>query len=66
MITLILNGRTITTRSSTLAALLHEQQLDPACVASAIDGEFVPRTHYETQLLGDGMRLEVLSPMQGG
>lgn len=66
MITVILNGRAIETYSSTLAELLHEQHFDIGCVASALNGQFVPRTEYKTRQLSEGNQLEVLSPMQGG
>ncbi len=61
-----LNGRTIDTEASTLAELLREQQIDASCVASAINGEFIPRSQYEIQQIAAGSQLEVLSPMQGG
>lgn len=61
-----LNGKVIETEASTLAELLREQQIDASCVASAINGEFVPRTQYEVQTIAAGSQLEVLSPMQGG
>ncbi|WP_455815193.1 sulfur carrier protein ThiS [Pseudomonas graminis] len=61
-----LNGLPIHTSASTLAELLREQQIDAGCVASALNGEFVPRSRYETQPLAAGCELEVLSPMQGG
>lgn len=61
-----LNGLTIDTSARTLAELLREQQIDAGCVASALNGQFVPRTRYETESLTAGCELEVLSPMQGG
>ncbi|MDU6390966.1 MAG: sulfur carrier protein ThiS [Pantoea sp.] len=54
------------TEAATVAALLQERQIDAACVASAFNGEFLPRAQYESQRLEAGCRLEVLSPMQGG
>ncbi|ARF52650.1 MULTISPECIES: sulfur carrier protein ThiS [Pantoea] len=61
-----LNGRAIETKAGTLAELLEEQGIDAGCVASALDGTFVPRERYASQLLEANCRLEVLSPMQGG
>lgn len=61
-----LNGLPLDTTARTLAELLREQQMDAGCVASALNGEFVPRSCYETQPLTAGCELEVLSPMQGG
>ncbi|MFJ5160054.1 sulfur carrier protein ThiS [Pantoea sp. NPDC088449] len=61
-----LNGRAISTEAKSLSELLIEQQIDMACVATAFNGTFVPKSHYDTQLLDEGCQLEVLSPMQGG
>lgn len=61
-----LNGRPIETEANTLAELLQEQQIDASCVASAVDGEFVPRSRYDAQHITSGCQLEILSPMQGG
>ncbi|MBP2199355.1 sulfur carrier protein ThiS [Pantoea cypripedii] len=61
-----LNGRQVLTAASTLSELLREQQIDAACVATAFNGMFVPRTQYDSQRLEEGCQLEVLSPMQGG
>ncbi len=35
-------------------------------VAVAVDGEVVPRTHWEAYSLHDGARVEALTAMQGG
>jgi len=43
-----------------------EQQIDPRTVATALNGEFVPRSRYASQQLEAGSQLEILSPMQGG
>lgn len=61
-----LNGRTIETSATTLAELMAEQQIDPLTVATALNGEFVPRSRYASQQLEAGNQLEILSPMQGG
>ncbi|BAK13977.1 thiamine biosynthesis protein ThiS [Pantoea ananatis] len=61
-----LNGIAIETEARTLAELLVEQHIDAGCVASAVNGEFVPRERYSSEPLVAGCRLEVLSPMQGG
>lgn len=61
-----LNGRLINTQANSLSELLIEQQIDAACVATAYNGAFVPKSQYHTQLLDEGCQLEVLSPMQGG
>ena len=35
-------------------------------VAVAVNGEFVPRSSYDTQTLRDGDEIEIVAPMQGG
>lgn len=61
-----LNGQRITTAAATLAALLDERGFDAASVATALDGTFVPRDLRASMALGAGVKVEVLSPMQGG
>ncbi|KOC90494.1 sulfur carrier protein ThiS [Winslowiella iniecta] len=61
-----LNGQVINTEASTLAELLHLQQIDISCVACALNGHFIPRGQYATQPIEAGCQLEVLAPMQGG
>ncbi|CAO95818.1 sulfur carrier protein ThiS [Erwinia tasmaniensis] len=61
-----LNGSSIDTHARTLAELLRERQIDAGCIASAVNGQFVPRSQYDSQPLTEGCELEVLSPMQGG
>lgn len=61
-----LNGTSIDTGASTLSALIEEQGFDAASVATALDGLFVSRPRRAETQLGDGARVEVLSPMQGG
>lgn len=61
-----LNGRTLATAAATLAALLAEQGLAEAKVATALNGAFVAaRARAETPLAA-GDRVEVLSARQGG
>ncbi|ADP13309.1 Thiamine biosynthesis protein ThiS (plasmid) [Erwinia sp. Ejp617] len=61
-----LNGSAIDTHARTLTELLHERQIDAGCIASAVNGQFVPRSQYDAQPLTEGCELEVLAPMQGG
>lgn len=61
-----LNGELIRTQARTLAALIEERGLPAATVATALDGDFVPRERRGDMALRDGARIEVLSPMQGG
>lgn len=61
-----LNGQIVETQAQTVSELLQEQQIDSSCVATALNGNFVPRSAYSRQPLAAGCQLEVLSPMQGG
>lgn len=61
-----LNGARIKTAAASLAALVEERGFDPASVATALNGDFVPRPMRGQTVLADGDKIEVLSPMQGG
>ncbi len=61
-----LNGEAIRTQATTLSELIEERNLPAASVATAVNGDFVPRTLRDGTALSDGMRIEILSPMQGG
>ncbi|CUH84182.1 sulfur carrier protein ThiS [Thalassovita mediterranea] len=60
------NGQGVTVQAVTLADLLTEQGFEAAAVATAVNGQFVPRPSRANHTLSDGDRIEVLSPMQGG
>jgi sulfur carrier protein len=51
-----------------LQELLHEwQNQNPdAAFAVAINGEFVPRSQYQFQLLQNGDSIDIVSPVGGG
>lgn len=61
-----LNGRPQDTEAPTLAALIEEQGLDAASVATALEGDFVPRTARASTPLTEGVRVEIVAPRQGG
>ena len=61
-----LNGSPITTSAETLAGLIADQGMDARVIATALNGEFVPRGERASTRLQEGARVEVLSPMQGG
>lgn len=64
-----LNGQQSDMRGGeTVAAALArlDLALDARGVAVAVDGEVVPRAHWESFALADGARVEVLTAMQGG
>ncbi len=61
-----LNGKPTETNASTLAELIEVEGFEAPCVATAVDGVFVPKAVRDTVTLTEGIRVEVLSPMQGG
>ncbi|MBH0236811.1 sulfur carrier protein ThiS [Methylobrevis albus] len=61
-----LNGEAIETAAATLDALVVAQDYDPDIVATALNGEFVPRGERAATPLGEGDAVEVFSPRQGG
>lgn len=65
-IALALNGRQTVTAAQSLADLLAEQGYGDAKVATAINGEFVPKRAWSDRLLASGDRVEVVSIRQGG
>jgi sulfur carrier protein len=52
----------------TVAAVLRRLELSPEArgIAVAVDGEVVPRAGWETYVLSDEARIEVLTAIQGG
>jgi len=60
------NGEACEVTGTTLAAALDELGWGEARVATALNGEFVPKGARDTTALTAGDRLEVLAPMQGG
>ncbi|WP_166418256.1 sulfur carrier protein ThiS [Cochlodiniinecator piscidefendens] len=50
----------------TLAAALVELGFDHPAIATAVNGVFVPASNRAAQVLSQGDKLEILSPMQGG
>ena len=61
-----LNGVATTTAASTLAVLIEERGLDANSVATALDGLFVARAARGATVLNEGVKIEILEPMQGG
>jgi sulfur carrier protein len=63
---ILVNGAWREIAGAQLAAVLEELGYGDSVVSTAVNGEFVAaavRAHTE---LGDGDRVEVLAPMQGG
>ena len=61
-----LNGEAHETQASTLSDLIAEREVAATTVATAVNGEFVSRAARDSIQLTEGMRIEILSPMQGG
>jgi sulfur carrier protein len=51
---------------ATVAAALKALGYEGESFAVALNGDFVPRSHYTEQAVKDGDQLEVLFPMRGG
>lgn len=60
------NARPHDIAAATLAAALAELGFASPAIATAVNGQFVPKAQRDTTALREGDRLEVLSPMQGG
>lgn len=63
---IIVNGQSLEVTAKLLDAALGELGYGDARVATALNGEFVPKPARASTSLGDGDRLEILAPMQGG
>jgi len=66
---ILLNGQGSDVRAGeTVAAVLQRLglEVDARGVAVAVDGEVVPRGRWESLMLGEDSRVEVLTAMQGG
>jgi sulfur carrier protein len=64
--TIILNGEPREIGATALEAALAELGYADAVVATALNGEFVPRAERASRTLAEGDRIEVLAPLQGG
>jgi sulfur carrier protein len=63
---IIVNGQSLDVTATLLDAALAELGYGEARVATALNGKFVPAPARAGARLGDGDRLEILAPMQGG
>jgi len=61
-----LNGAPMATPARTLADLVAGEGHAQAAVATAVNGDFVPRQERAATLLADGDRVEIVAPRQGG
>jgi sulfur carrier protein len=65
-ITVLVNGETAETRAATLAELVAERGFAEAAVATALNGEFVPRAARAEARLAANDTIEIVAPRQGG
>ena len=65
-ITVLVNGETAETRAATLAELVAERGFAEAAVATALNGEFVPRAARAETRLATNDTIEIVAPRQGG
>ena len=63
---IIVNGETRDIEAATLAAALVALDYGEATVATALNGEFVPKRARDATPLQNGDRIEILAPRQGG
>ncbi len=60
------NGEFQKIQTLNLDEALHELGFTNALVATALNGDFVPRGQRPQTILSDGDTLEILAPMEGG
>jgi sulfur carrier protein len=67
MINIFLNGESSSlNKPETLDLALMEWGYQDGCYAIAINETFVPRSQYHQQLINEGDRIDVVSPLEGG
>ena len=63
---LVVNGEKTEAAIRTLAELIAARGFREGDVATALNGEFVPRAARGVTLLREGDRVEIVAPRQGG
>jgi sulfur carrier protein len=63
---LLVNGEAVETPARTLAELIAEQGFDEGAVATARNGDFVPRQSRTEARLAPDDEIEIVTPRQGG
>jgi sulfur carrier protein len=61
-----LNGERVETQARTLAELVAREGHAETSVATAVNGDFVPRQERAATLLAEGDKVEIVAPRQGG
>lgn len=64
--TVWLNGVETEVRAASLDRLIEELGYGGARVATALNGDFVPKARRAAVTVREGDRLEILAPLQGG
>ena len=64
--TILVNGETVETAAATLAELVAARGQAEGEVATALNGEFVPRQARASTQLRAGDKVEIVAPRQGG
>lgn len=64
--TILLNGVETEVAATTLDQAIAELGYGDAKIATALNGDFVPKGRRSAMALTDGDRLEVIAPLQGG
>jgi sulfur carrier protein len=65
-ITVVVNGTPQPTTARTLQAWVDTQDVLPTSLATAVNGQFVPRTARAQQVLAEGDTILTFQPIQGG
>lgn len=63
---IVVNGEATETGAATVAELVAELGYNGAQVATALNGDFVPRSARAQTKLGAGDNIEIVAPRQGG
>ena len=63
---ILVNNEEKTIQTRILADVITELGYDGAVIATAVNGDFLPRGMRAQLTLQDGDRLELLAPMRGG
>ena len=65
-ITVVVNGIAQSTTATTLQAWVHSLGVLPAALATAVNGQFVPRSLRAQQPLAEGDTILTYQPIEGG
>ncbi len=63
---IFVNGEKITETFVTLYDVCCAMTLDAESVATAVNGDFVPKTLRQVTVLSDGDHIEIITPLEGG